>query len=60
MPVDSLQEQEDRDAEGRFTKGHSGNPQGRRLGSRNKATTAAELLLESLRALPQTTASRAS
>jgi hypothetical protein len=47
MPVNSLQEQEDRDAEGRFTKGHSGNPQGRRPGSRNKATEAAELLLDS-------------
>ena len=47
MPVDSLQEQEDRDAEGRFSKGHSGNPQGRRLGSRNKAAEVAELLLDS-------------
>jgi hypothetical protein len=47
MPVDSLQEQEGRGAEGRFTKGHSGNPQGRRPGSRNKATEVAELLLDS-------------
>ena len=46
MPVDSLQEQEDRDAEGRFTKGHSGNPQGRRPGSRNRATELVELLLD--------------
>ena len=47
MPVDSLQEQEERDADGRFLKGHSGNPHGRRPGSRNKATEAAELLLDS-------------
>ena len=46
MPVDSLQKQEDRDVEGRFAKGHSGNPFGRALGSRNKATEAAELLLD--------------
>jgi hypothetical protein len=31
---------------GNFTKGHSGNPAGRRPGSRNKATLAAELLLD--------------
>jgi len=46
MPVDSLQKQEDRDVEGRFAKGHSGNPFGRALESRNKATEAAELLLD--------------
>ena len=46
MPVDSLQKQEDRDGEGRFAKGHSGNPFGRALGARNKATEAAELLLD--------------
>ena len=44
MPVDSLQKQEAEDAEGRFTKGHSGNPCGRLPGPRNKATVVAELL----------------
>ena len=44
MPVDSLQKQEDGDAEGRFTKGHSGNPGGRLPGTRNKATVIAELV----------------
>ena len=47
MPVDSLQKQEGRDAEGRFRKGQSGNPAGRSRGSRNKAIVAAEMLLES-------------
>jgi Family of unknown function (DUF5681) len=46
MPVDSLQKQEGRDAEGRFRKGQSGNPAGRSRGSRNKAIVAAEMLLE--------------
>jgi hypothetical protein len=46
MPVDSLQKQEGRDAEGRFEKGVSGNPAGRPRGARNRATEAAELLLE--------------
>jgi hypothetical protein len=46
MPVDSLQKQERRDAEGRFSKGESGNPAGRPPGARNKATEAAERLLE--------------
>jgi Family of unknown function (DUF5681) len=46
MPVDSLQEQEGRDADGRFMKGCSGNPHGRPPGRRNKATEAAELLLD--------------
>jgi hypothetical protein len=56
--VDSLKKQEGRDAqgrfekgrsgnpEGRFRKGQSGNPQGRPPGVRNKATEAAELLLD--------------
>jgi len=60
--VDSLQKQEaqeeERDAQGRFLKGVSGNPEGRYKpgesgnpggrppGSRNKATESAELLLE--------------
>jgi Family of unknown function (DUF5681) len=46
MPVDSLQKQEGRDAEGRFRKGQSGNPAGRSRGSHNKSIEAAELLLE--------------
>jgi Family of unknown function (DUF5681) len=46
MPVDSLQEQEGRDENGRFVKGCSGNPGGRPLGARNKATETAELLLD--------------
>ena len=44
MPVDSMQEQVSRDADGRFQKGQSGNPQGRPMG--NKATEAAEMLLD--------------
>jgi Family of unknown function (DUF5681) len=46
MPVDTLQKQEGRDAQGRFRKGESGNPAGRPAGARNKATEAAELLLD--------------
>jgi Family of unknown function (DUF5681) len=46
MPVDSLQEQEGRDENGRFVKGCSGNPGGRPQGARNKATETAELLLD--------------
>ena len=46
MPVDSVQEQVGRDGGGRFRGGQSGNPAGRQPGSRNKATEAAELLLD--------------
>lgn len=46
MPVDPMQKQEGRDADGRFAKGYSGNPAGRPPGTRNKATEAAELLLD--------------
>ncbi|HEX9536161.1 MAG TPA: DUF5681 domain-containing protein [Stellaceae bacterium] len=46
MPVDSMQEQVSRDVDGRFRKGQSGNPKGRPMGARNKATEAAELLLD--------------
>ena len=46
MPVDFLQEQEGRGADGRFMKGYSGNPDGRPPGRRNKATEAAEVLLD--------------
>jgi hypothetical protein len=46
MPADSVQEQVSRDANGRFRKGGSGNPKGRRVGVRNRATKAAEQLLE--------------
>ena len=46
MTADSLQKQ-DQGADGRlFQKGRSGNPAGRRPGSRNRATLAAEALLE--------------
>jgi|SRR5690242_14559155 Family of unknown function (DUF5681) len=46
MPVDSVQEQVSRDVNGRFRKGRSGNPRGRPMGARNKATEAAEQLLD--------------
>jgi hypothetical protein len=46
MPVDFLQEQEGRDADRRFMKGYSGNSDGRPPGRRNKATEAAEVLLD--------------
>jgi hypothetical protein len=45
--VDVLQEQRPPRVRGRpFVKGRSGNPLGRRLGSRNKATLAAQTLLD--------------
>ena len=46
MPVDFVQEQVSREADGRFRKGLSGNPKGRPMGARNKATEAAELVLD--------------
>ena len=51
MLVDPLGKQEGRDAHGRFEKGYSGNPKsgnpnGRPVGARNKATEVAELLLD--------------
>jgi len=45
MPVNSLQKQ-DQGPDGRFPKGRSGNPSGRPPGARNRATIAAEVLLE--------------
>jgi hypothetical protein len=41
-----MQEQVGRDENGRFQQGQSGNPEGRPAGRRNKATEAAELLLD--------------
>ena len=46
MPVDSVQKQVGWAENGRFRNGRSGNPEGRRVGVRNKATEAAELLLD--------------
>jgi hypothetical protein len=46
MPVDSQQEQVERDAHGRYCKGSSGNPAGRPMGCRNRATEMAEALLD--------------
>jgi hypothetical protein len=46
MAVDSLQKQPARGLGRQFRKGQSGNPAGRPVGSRNKATLAAELLFD--------------
>jgi len=46
MTVDSLQKQDEGAGGGRFRKGQSGNPAGRRPGCRNRATLAVEALLE--------------
>ena len=46
MPVDSVQEQVERNGNGQFRSGQSGNPAGRPPGSRNKATEAAAFLLD--------------
>lgn len=45
-PADSLQEQAERDDQGRFVKGRSGNPAGRETGSRNRATLLAETMFD--------------
>jgi Family of unknown function (DUF5681) len=46
VPADCVQEQVKREVNGRFRKGQSGNPSGRRTGVRNKATEAAEQFLD--------------
>jgi uncharacterized protein DUF5681 len=46
MPVDFQQMQEERNAEGQFVKGKSGNPAGRVAGTRNRATMLAEQLFD--------------
>jgi hypothetical protein len=46
MTADSLQKQSQVPAGQLFQKGQSGNPSGRRPGCRNRATLAAEVLLE--------------
>jgi hypothetical protein len=46
MPVNPLEKQVGRGPRGRFRKGRSGNPAGRPVGARNKATETAELLLD--------------
>ncbi len=46
MPADSLQMQVERKEGGQFKKGQSGNPAGREVGSRNRATLLAEQLFD--------------
>ncbi len=46
MPADSQQMQGERNAEGQFVKGQSGNPAGRIPGVRNRATVLAEQLFD--------------
>jgi Family of unknown function (DUF5681) len=46
MPADSQQMQVERNADGQFAKGQSGNPAGRTPGSRNRATVMAEQLFD--------------
>jgi len=46
MPADSLQMQVERNGDGQFVKGQSGNPSGREKGSRNHATVLAEQLFD--------------
>src|SRR5713226_4581547 len=46
MPADSQQIQGERNAEGQFVKGQSGNPAGRIPGVRNRATVLAEQLFD--------------
>jgi hypothetical protein len=46
MPVDPRREQVERDENGRFVEGCSGNPGGRPPGARNQATETAERLLD--------------
>ena len=46
MPESNLQIQVERTLEGHFVKGQSGNPAGKPLGCRNRASRAAETLLD--------------
>lgn len=46
MPADSQQMQVERNADGQFVKGQSGNPTGRAPGTRNRATVLAEQLFD--------------
>lgn len=47
-PVQSAGDQQDRDAEGRWRPGQSGNPRGRRRGVRNRATATLRGLADAL------------